>query len=171
MTGDSVTMSGAQEGHKAKYKNAGLDAQELRRRREEEGVQIRKNKREQQLFKRRNVFDEAAALQVRNFDLILYQADVFFSADEKITVHKMVMKFFLQDDMVTSSDLNSSAGVVAGTGMALLATPTDIAAAPLGDLSITPEMIAALYSDNVEDQLVSTQRFRKLLSKVVSPFF
>lgn len=59
-------MSGAQEGHKAKYKNAGLDAQELRRRREEEGVQIRKNKREQQLFKRRNVFDEASALQVRN---------------------------------------------------------------------------------------------------------
>ena len=57
---------GAQDGHKAKYKNAGLDAQELRRRREEEGVQIRKNKREQQLFKRRNVFDaEAASIQVR----------------------------------------------------------------------------------------------------------
>ena len=51
--------------HKAKYKNAGLDAQELRRRREEEGVQIRKNKREQQLFKRRNVFnDDSQAIQV-----------------------------------------------------------------------------------------------------------
>lgn len=45
-------MSG---GHKHRYKNAGLSAEELRRRREEEGVQLRKQKREQQLFKRRNV--------------------------------------------------------------------------------------------------------------------
>lgn len=41
--------------HKHRYKNAGLDSQELRRRREEEGVQIRRQKREQQLSKRRNV--------------------------------------------------------------------------------------------------------------------
>lgn len=45
-------MSG---GHKHRYKNMGLSADELRRRREEEGVQLRKQKREQQLFKRRNV--------------------------------------------------------------------------------------------------------------------
>ncbi|XP_028412948.1 importin subunit alpha-7-like isoform X2 [Dendronephthya gigantea] len=37
------------------YKNKGLDAEELRRRREEEGVQIRKAKREEHVFKRRNV--------------------------------------------------------------------------------------------------------------------
>ncbi|XP_061377454.1 importin subunit alpha-7 [Danaus plexippus] len=45
-------MSG---GHKHRYKTAGLSADELRRRREEEGVQLRKQKRQQQLFKRRNV--------------------------------------------------------------------------------------------------------------------
>lgn len=37
------------------YKNKALDNTELRRRREEAGVQIRKSKREEQLFKRRNV--------------------------------------------------------------------------------------------------------------------
>jgi hypothetical protein len=42
-------------GHRLRYKNAGLDARELRRRREEEGIQIRKAQREQQLTKRRNV--------------------------------------------------------------------------------------------------------------------
>jgi hypothetical protein len=47
--------SGAGSAHKSKYKNAGLDSQEMRRRREEEGIQLRKQKREQQLFKRRNV--------------------------------------------------------------------------------------------------------------------
>lgn len=43
------------DGHKHRYKNAGLSTDELRRRREEEGVQLRKQKREQQIFKRRNV--------------------------------------------------------------------------------------------------------------------
>lgn len=41
--------------HRLRYKNVGLDSTELRRRREEEGIQIRKQKREQQLIKRRNV--------------------------------------------------------------------------------------------------------------------
>lgn len=37
------------------YKNKALDSQELRRRREEEGIQLRKQKRDEQVFKRRNV--------------------------------------------------------------------------------------------------------------------
>ncbi|KAM9385422.1 importin subunit alpha-7 [Pholidichthys leucotaenia] len=38
-----------------RYKNKALNPDEMRRRREEEGIQLRKLKREQQLFKRRNV--------------------------------------------------------------------------------------------------------------------
>lgn len=45
--------------HRQRYKNAALDAQELRRRREEEGVQLRKQKRETELRKRRNLDDSA----------------------------------------------------------------------------------------------------------------
>lgn len=37
------------------YKNKALDSLELRRRREEEGIQLRKQKRDEQLFKKRNV--------------------------------------------------------------------------------------------------------------------
>ena len=59
---------GSNPGHKHRYKNAGLDSQELRRRREEEGIQLRKQKREQQLFKRRNVTTDDI-LQVFNFKL------------------------------------------------------------------------------------------------------
>ncbi|KAL1505507.1 hypothetical protein ABEB36_005057 [Hypothenemus hampei] len=46
-------MSGS--GHKYRYKNSTLDSVEMRRRREEEGIQLRKQKRDQQLSKRRNV--------------------------------------------------------------------------------------------------------------------
>ena len=58
--------TGGNTAHKSKYKNAGLDTQEMRRRREEEGIQLRKQKREQQLFKRRNVHTEEA-IQVSLF--------------------------------------------------------------------------------------------------------
>lgn len=50
-----MSSSGTGQTHKFRYKNVALDSQELRRRREEEGVQLRKQKREEQLFKRRNV--------------------------------------------------------------------------------------------------------------------
>jgi len=51
---------------KQRYKNAALDSQELRRRREEEGVQLRKAKRDEQIFKKRNVGDDDGTLVVSN---------------------------------------------------------------------------------------------------------
>ena len=60
----SQQKQGSDAGHKHRYKNVGLDSQEMRRRREEEGIQLRKQKREQQLFKRRNVTTDET-IQVR----------------------------------------------------------------------------------------------------------
>lgn len=60
--------------HRNRYKNAGL-AQDMRRRREEEGVQLRKQKREQQLNKKRNVnnipslSDDDTSMQVQHLVL------------------------------------------------------------------------------------------------------
>lgn len=50
---DKAAMSSSRNA--ARYKNQGLDSAEMRRRREEEGIQLRKQKREQQLIKRRNL--------------------------------------------------------------------------------------------------------------------
>uniref|UniRef100_A0A667X3T6 Importin subunit alpha n=1 Tax=Myripristis murdjan TaxID=586833 RepID=A0A667X3T6_9TELE len=52
----SYTMSQGKDNARLKsYKNKSLNADEMRRRREEEGLQLRKQKKDEQLFKRRNV--------------------------------------------------------------------------------------------------------------------
>lgn len=63
MPGESGTASAS--ALPAKYKTRGLTQEESRRRREEEGVQLRKQKRDEQLSKRRNI---AQSVQSSNQD-------------------------------------------------------------------------------------------------------
>lgn len=125
--------------HKQRYKNVGLDSTEMRRRREEEGIQLRKQKREQQLIKRRNV-------------------DNFPTMDSE-TENTITVSGFL------SKCINASRIVI----YIFFSLKKDVNIDSPCPGIISSEMIADLYSNSEQDQLKAIQKFRKLLSKDPNP--
>ena len=71
---------------------------------------------------------------------------------------------FLQDDVVSSSGLTPDpSSTVTGTGQVVEVVSNT------QNGQITLQMVQDLYSNNTDDQLTATQRFRKLLSREPNP--
>lgn len=80
--------------HRTKYKNTALDARELRRRREEEGVQLRKQKRDDALIKRRTI----APVDFKNELLSNDDVNCLGEMETSTAVTKEIVDGLMQDE-------------------------------------------------------------------------
>ncbi|XP_075164343.1 karyopherin alpha1 [Haematobia irritans] len=161
--------------HRHRYKNAGMDSSEMRRRREEEGIQIRKQKREQQLTKRRNVvLENPSNSMINNMDSDLMQEsdmnqicnDMQTTAEGTLNLNQLdpisqlhqIPQTVLNHQQQQHQQQNHNVG-----------SQQQMQNATTTNMVIKKEMIDALYSDVESVQLDATQKFRKLLSRDPNP--
>lgn len=84
--------------HRARYKNSGLDARELRRRREEDSIQLRKQKRDDVLSKRRTIAPTNLKDDMLDDDEALPSRSDFGEVGQQFPVSREMVEGLMQDE-------------------------------------------------------------------------
>ncbi|KAM7357637.1 karyopherin alpha1 isoform 2-T3 [Cochliomyia hominivorax] len=165
--------------HRHRYKNAGLDSSEMRRRREEEGIQIRKQKREQQLTKRRNVvLENPNSNMLNNMDNDIMQESEMHQVPHDILQPNEGLDLSKKSEQQQQQQQQQQYQHIPQTVLnhqqqqQQQQQQQNVYTTPLQQQTSTvikKEMIDALYSDVESVQLEATQKFRKLLSRDPNP--